>query len=111
MKEIESEGFNKERDSVENLEMIFAPVIWRYPDGNQYLVQDEDFQEVLFKMIKLSEVSRVWVEVDKNDKCVWEEYPDFRKHRTFYRLQMYSPPDGNRFNSSYTELSNGYPSG
>jgi hypothetical protein len=107
MKENEPEGFNKERDSVKNLEMTFSPEIWRYPDGNQFLVQDEDFQEVLFKMIKLSEVRKVWVEVDKNDEWVWEEYPDFRKHRTFYRLQMYSPPDGYRFISSYTELSNG----
>ena len=107
MKESEPEGFNKERDSVENLEMTFAPVIWRYPDGNQFLIQDEDFQEVLFKMIKLSEVKRFRVEVLKNGQCVWEEYPDFRKHRTFYRLQMYSPPDGYRFISSYAELSNG----
>jgi len=88
-------------------DMVFSPIIWRYPDGNQFLIQDVDFQEVLFKMIKLSEVRKVWVEVDKNGECVWEEYPDFRKHRTFYRLQMYSPPDGYRFISSYTELSNG----
>ena len=107
MKESEPEGFNKERDSVENLEMTFAPVIWRYPEGNQYVVQDDDFQAILFKLIKLSEVKRFRVEVLKNGQCVWEEYPDFRKHRTFYRLQMYSPPDGYRFISSYAELSNG----
>lgn len=88
-------------------DMVFSAVIWRYPEGNQYVVQDEDFQAILFKLIKLSEVKRFRVEVLKYGECVWEEYPDFRKHRTFYRLQMYSPPDGYRFISSYAELSNG----
>jgi hypothetical protein len=86
-------------------DMVFSAVIWRYPEGNKYVVQDEEFQEVLFKMIKFSEVKRFWVEVASSNG--WVEYPEFKKHRTFYRLQMYSPPDGYRFISSYAELSNG----
>ena len=101
------EGFIRDMKSEDIPDMVFSAVIRRYPEGNKFVVQDEDFQEVLFKMIKLSEVKRFRVEVLKNGQCVWEEYPEFKKHRTFYRLQMYSHPDGYRFISSYTELSNG----
>ncbi len=101
------EGFISDMKSEDIPDMVFSAVIRRYPEGNKFVVQDEDFQEVLFKMIKLSEVKRFRVEVLKNGQCVWEEYPEFKKHRTFYRLQMYSHPDGYRFISSYTELSNG----
>lgn len=107
MSEGKSKGFKSEMKFDDIPVMVFSSTIWHYPDDNQYVVQDEDFQEALFKMIKLSEVKRFWVEVDKNGESVWEEYPDFKKHRTFYRLQMYSPPDGYRFISSYAELSNG----